>query len=348
MNQIEKKIEVCKERQFKYVKLALFSFFVFLFSINIHAQDSILEKEDIAEESELKFQQFFFKALSEKSIGNYQKAIENLESCNQIISNDIAVFFEFSKNYLSLNNTLLAREYVQRALVKEPANIWMLTHLVQIYIKDRNFEKAIDTQKKLVAIDSKKREFLVRLYVSNGLMKEAILLMNTLDQEKSLPASLKRLRTTLESRNKYTTKNKDVEVDLNEEESEEERNTGEQEVLSNDIHGLKQQFKTDKSYKILEDILKKSTGNNQDLLQFSEEGIALFPAQPFVYLMHGKVLNDTKNHKKALSILKDGIDFVIDNEMEAAFYLEMAKAYKNLGDTKEEIKYLQKAKNLKN
>ena len=178
MNQKEKKIEVRKERQFKYVKLALFSFFVFLFSIGIKAQDSIPEKEDIAEESELKFQQFFFKALSEKSIGNYQKAIENLESCNQILSNDIAVFFEFSKNYLSLNNTLLASEYIERALVKEPTNIWMLTHLVQIYIKDRNFEKAIDTQKKLVTIDPKKREFLVRLYVSNGLMKEAIFLMN--------------------------------------------------------------------------------------------------------------------------------------------------------------------------
>ncbi|MDP5106364.1 MAG: hypothetical protein NWQ31_09355 [Polaribacter sp.] len=347
MNQKEKKIEVLKERQFNYVKLALFSFFVFLFSIGIKAQDSIPEKEDIAEESELKFQQFFFKALSEKSIGNYQKAIENLESCNQILSNDIAVFFEFSKNYLSLNNTLLAREYIERALVKEPTNIWMLTHLVQIYIKDRNFEKAIDTQKKLVAIDPKKREFLVRLYVSKGLMKEAIYLMNTLDQEKSLPAYLKRLRTTLESRKEYTTKNEVVDDDLNEEETLEEDNTVNQEVLSTDIHVLIEQFKTDKSYKILEDILKKVT-ENQDLLQFSEEGIVLFPAQPFVYLIHGKVLNDTKNYKKALSILKDGIDFVIDNEMEAAFYLEIAKAYKSLGDTKEEIKYLQKAKNLKN
>tara|TARA_R110001592_G_scaffold111060_7_gene307872 strand:- start:895 stop:1938 length:1044 start_codon:yes stop_codon:yes gene_type:complete len=347
VNQKEKKIEVRKERQFKYVKLALFSFFVFLFSIGIKAQDSIPEKEDIAEESELKFQQFFFKALSEKSIGNYQKAIENLESCNQILSNDIAVFFEFSKNYLSLNNTLLAREYIERALVKEPTNIWMLTHLVQIYIKDRNFEKAIDTQKKLVTIDPKKREFLVRLYVSNGLMKEAIFLMNTLDQEKSLPAYLKRLRTTLESRKEYTTKNEVVDDDLNEEETLEEDNTVNQEVLSTDLNGLMNQFKTDKSYTILEGILKKTT-ENQDLLQFSEEGIALFPAQPFVYLIHGKALNDTKNHKKALSILKDGIDFVIDNEMEAAFYLEIATAYKNLGDTKEEIKYLQKAKNLKN
>jgi tetratricopeptide (TPR) repeat protein len=76
--------------------------------------------------------------------------------------------------------------------------------------------------------------------------------------------------------------------------------------------------------------------------------MALFPAQAYVYFVNGKVLNDTKNYKKALTILQSGIDFVIDDKMEAAFYLEIAKAYKGIGNDKEEMKYLQKAKNLKN
>ena len=59
-------------------KCALFSLFFFLLSLNSYTQDSIPEAKDLTEEKELKFQQFFFKALSEKSIGNYQKAIENL------------------------------------------------------------------------------------------------------------------------------------------------------------------------------------------------------------------------------------------------------------------------------
>ena len=58
-----------------------------------YAQDSIALPKDLNEEKELKFQQYFFKALAEKSIRNFQKAIENLESCNQIIPNDVAVFF---------------------------------------------------------------------------------------------------------------------------------------------------------------------------------------------------------------------------------------------------------------
>lgn len=345
MNQKEKKIEVRKERQFNYFKLALFSFFVFLFSVNILAQDSIPEKEDLTEETELKFQQFFFKALSEKSIGNYQKAIENLESCNQILSNDIAVFFEFSKNYLFLNNTLLAKEYIERSLAKEPTNIWMLTHLVQIYIKDKNFDEAINTQHKIVAINPKKRDFLVRLYVSNGQIKEAISLMNSLEKESTLSSSLKRLRSNLEKRIEYSIKKDLVDNDVEEEEVEEENAVKEE--ISTDVNVLINQFKTDKSYKILEEILKNST-ENPDLLKFSEEGITLFPAQPYVYFVNGKVLNDTKNYNKALIILQSGIDFVIDNEMEADFYFELAKAFKGLGNTKEEIKYLQKAKNLKN
>lgn len=346
MNQIEKKIEVRKERQFKYVKLALFSFFVFLISINIQAQDSIPEKEDVTEETELKFQQFFFKALSEKSIGNYQKAIENLESCNQILSNDISVYFEFSKNYLFLNNTLLAKEYIERSLAKEPSNIWMLTHLVQIHIKDKNFKEAIEIQHQIVVINPKKRDFLARLYVYNGQIKEAISLMNSLEEESGLSSYLKRLRSNLEARKEYTTKKELVDQDYEEEDLEEE-NTVKVTEISTDLNGLIHQFKTDKSYTILEVILKK-TSENQDLLKFSEEGITLFPAQPYVYFVNGKVLNDTKNYKKALAILQSGIDFVIENDMEAAFYLEIAKAHKGLGDAKEEIKYLQKAKNLKN
>ncbi|SDS38405.1 hypothetical protein SAMN05216503_2890 [Polaribacter sp. KT25b] len=314
----------------------LFSLFFMLLSTNFFSQDSIPEKEDLTEETELKFQQFFFRALSEKSIGNYKKAIENLESCNQILSNDVAVFFEFSKNYLFLKNTLLAKEYIERSLAKEPNNIWMLTHLVQIYIKDRNFEEAINTQHKIVAINPKKREFLVRLYVYNSQIREAFSLMDSLEKENVLSSSLKRLRNRLEVRKEYLTKKNLVQKDVKEEGS------------SIGLNELINQFKTDKSYKILEDILNKSTGNYKNLLKFSEEGIALFPAQPFLYLINGKVLNDTKNHKNALPVLQSGIDFVIDNEMEVDFYLEIAKAFKGLGNDKEKIKYLQKAKNLKN
>jgi tetratricopeptide (TPR) repeat protein len=313
-----------EKRSFNYFKLALFSFI--LFSINIFAQDSIPVKEDLIEETELKFQEFFFKALSEKAIGNYQKAIENLESCNQISTNDVSVFFEFSKNYLLLNNTLLAKEYIERSLAKDINNLWMLAHFVKIHQKESNYKEAIKIQQKIVDINPEERDLLVKLLVYDKQYKKAISLMNTLEKENGLSSNLKRLKFNLEKRKGVSIKKENP----------------------SDLSSLINQFKTVKSYKILEQILNQSSNNTVDLLTFSEEGIALFPAQPYVYLVKGKILNDQKKYKNALATLQNGIDFVIDDEMEADFYTEIAKAFKALGNNKEEKKYTQKAKNLKN
>lgn len=325
MNFKSKHREIRKERQFDYFRLALFSFFFFLFTLNIDAQDSIAAPKDLTEEAALKFQQFFFKALSQKSIGNYQKAIENLENCNQLLTNDVAVFFEFSKNYLFLNNGLLAKEYISRALEKDPDNIWMLKHLVKIHQKDRNYKKAIEVQQKIIANEPKEREFLVSLYVYDRQYQEAISLMNILESEYALSSNLKRLKESLEARKSNLVK----------------------EIKLENIGPLTDQFKKDKSYPILKQILKISYDKPEILLKYSEEGISLFPAQPYVYLMKAKALNDQNNYKNALLTLQNGIDFVIEDKMEADFYKEIAKAYKGLGNKKEENIYKQRAKKLK-
>ncbi len=315
-----------EKRQFDYFKLTLFFTFFVFFSINIWAQDSIPAKEDLTEEAELKFQEFFFKALSDKSIGNYQKAIENLESCNQILTNDVSVFFEFSKNYLLLNNTLLAKEYIERSLAKDPNNLWMLKHFVKIYQKERNYKEAIKIQQQAVAIRPKERDLLARLLVYDKQYKEAIFVMNTLEIENTLSADLKRLRSGLEKIRPTSVENKNP----------------------SDLSSLIDQFKTNKSYKILEQILNMSANTDTDLLRFCEEGIALFPAQSFVYLVKAKTLNDQKKYQDALATLKNGIDFVVEEDMEIDFYNEMVKAFKGLRNSKEEEKYKQKVKNLKN
>ncbi|TXD54220.1 MULTISPECIES: tetratricopeptide repeat protein [unclassified Polaribacter] len=325
MTCIVKNIKASKGSQFYFFKLTFFSFFIFLFSMQVNGQDSILEIEDLTEAADLKFQQFFFKALSQKSIGNYQKALENLENCNQLLTSNVAVFFEFSKNYLFLNNILLAKEYINRALEQDADNIWMLKHLVKIHQKDRNFKEAIIVQQKIITAEPKEKEFLVRLYLYDRQYKKAISLMNTLETENSLSSNLKRLKTSLEARKSDLVK----------------------EVKLTDISALEDRFSSDKSYQVLEQILKISDDKPAVLLKYSDEGISLFPAQPYVYLMKGKALNDLKDHKKALSVLQNGIDFVIEDIMEANFYQEMSRAYQGLGNRKDQNKYKLKAEKLK-
>ena len=321
---LNKYLKVTRKERLKLdFKKTCFSMFILFVSFFSYSQDSIPAAADFTEEKELKFQQFFFRALSEKSIGNNQKAIENLESCNQILINNNAVFYEFSKNYLALENTLLAKEYIKRAIEKEVGNIWMQKHLVKVLVAERNFKGAIEVQQKVVALNSKERDYLARLYLQNRDYKNALSLMNVLEKEHSLSLNLKRIKNNLENIKPSKSAPRKVETDVY------------------------KQFETDKSYAVLAEILKDAKGKPTQLLKYSAEGISLFPAQPLVYLINGRVLNTNKNYKKALVILKNGIDFVIEDAMEADFYKEMALSYKGLGNKIDEKKYTEKYNKLK-
>ncbi len=302
--------------------VALFSFLFFLFSISSYSQDSIALPEDLNEEKELKFQQYFFKALSEKAIHNFQKAIENLESCHQILPNDVAVFFEFSKNYYELNQVQLAKEYIDRALLKDPENSWMLQHLVAVLQKSNSYADAIEIQVKLVAQKPKRaslKEILARLYLRNNQPEMALEIVNLLAEQNGTTTYSQELKISLEKRKSRFKK--------------------EEQPLK--LGSFVAKFELDKTYKSLEELLK-NVKSETVLLKYSEQGILLFPAQPYVYLVHGKILNNQKSFKKALLTLKNGVDFVIEDEMENHFLREMVIAYKGLGNQKAATKYLKK------
>ena len=313
-----------KETALKFLKWSLFSLLFFLISQKSYTQDSLSVATDFTEEKELKFQQFFFNALSQKSIGNYQKAIENLESCNQILPNNKSVFFEFSKNYLYLNNTLLAKEYINRAIIQDSKNIWMQKHLVKVFEKENNFFEAIKIQQKIIVLNPKENKNLVLLYLKNRDYIKALSFIKTLEEDNLLSLDLKKIKERLEKNNYSETQKVKV---------------------SKDIY---KRFETEKTYTVLKQILLATKDKPVLLLKYSKEGIALFPAQPFVYLINGSTLNVNREFKKALEILQNGIDFVIEDAMEALFYKEMALAYKGLNNKVEERRYMEKYKKLVN
>lgn len=313
-----------KEITLKFLKGSLFSLLFFLISLKSYTQDSLSVAIDFTEEKELKFQQFFFTALSQKSIGNYQKAIENLESCNQILPNNKSVFFEFSKNYLYLNNTPLAKEYINRAIIQDSKNIWMQKHLVKVLEKENNFFEAIKIQQKIIVLNPKENKNLILLYLKNKDYKKALSFIKTLEEDNLLSSDLKKIKERLEKTNYSETQKVKV---------------------SKDIY---KRFETEKTYTLLKQILLATKDNSVLLLKYSKEGVALFPAQPFVYLINGSTLNVNREFKKALEILQNGIDFVIEDAMEALFYKEMALAHKGLNNKVEERRYMEKFRKLVN
>ena len=113
----------------KNVILSVFSVLGMLLISNISvAQNKELqgiltgENGQKEEMNNLKFQEYFFEALKDYATNNYKKAIENLEVCYQIDSVNMAVEFEFSKNYYLLKEYYLAELFVEKALKRELNN----------------------------------------------------------------------------------------------------------------------------------------------------------------------------------------------------------------------------------
>lgn len=283
----------------------------------------------ITEEKEIKFQENLFKALSEKSISNYQKSIEYLEICKAILPNNKTVYFELSKNYLLLNKTIEAKAYVQKALELDPNNRWMLLHLVAIQKKDRNYDEAIKIQLEIAKEYPKQRKALIDLYYLNREYSNALSLLNDIEKTSALDDDLIKVKNELK-RSQKTTQEKD---------------------FKSNLPGLISKFeKSERSFSALQQILMVSSKTNSEVFfTYSKSAIDLFPAQPLVYLYRGKALQNQQRYQEAIDVLEQGIDFVVDDsKLEGQFYTILADLYSRIDNPHKVKEYLGKSQRNKN
>ena len=108
---------------------------------------------------------------------------------------------------------------------------------------------------------------------------------------------------------------------------------------------LRNRYKEKKDFKVLKEILNIEIKTKQFEQAYinSKSALELFPSQPFVYKINGTALNELGKYSEAIAVLSIGIDFVIDNQMEADFYDQLSLAYKGLNNDKEALKFKQKA-----
>ncbi len=328
------------------IYIYLISLLVFPFTIR--AQEFTLKKspeeakwEKILQEEKqyLEFQEHFFNAIQQKAKEDYNKAIEELEICKQIYPNDIGLNFEFAKNYFSLKDFENAIFFDNKALKENPKNTYILEHLKNVYRKQRDYDSAIDIQKKIIAINPKKKEDLISLYIGSRQKTKAKALFiemqennETVNNEayykriffRKTKSSIKPTKTTVSKTKPSTDTNYS-------------------------IKNLKKRFIKDKSYKTLKQLLleEEKQGKYDLLVNDSKKGLELFPAQPYIYLMQGIAEIKTANSNNAIEVLKAGLEYLIDNNvLEAKFYTQLSKAYLAIGNTLESSKYLDKATKL--
>ena len=306
------------------------------------SQNDVASNEEmLLEQQNINFQTFFFEALQQKAVGNYDKAIYALEACQNIDKNNVAVMFELSKNYLFQNKATEAEYYVVKALELQPENLYLLRHFKEIKTRQNDYNGAITIQNQIIAFKPEEESELIILYIKAGEIDNAMKLLKKLDSEQKLPEGLEPLKES------FFQGDSDIQVG-----AQNKMPTTEKESVLNKsgavskTEELRAAFAKDNSYENLRLLMDRelSTKNYLGLLEAADKGLELFPLQPSIYLMKGTALNNLRKHGDALEILAEGLDYLVDDaQTEADFMDQLSLAHKGLGNNKKATEYENKA-----
>lgn len=128
------------------------------------------------------FRDAFYEAITQKSIENYDKALQWLQTCKKLQPQNTAVDFEMGKNYLAQKNYSLAYESFERVTQADPSNRWAWVGMYDVCYESRNFERAIPIVQKLATFSGEYNEELVSLYMNTQQFDKALTLINELNK----------------------------------------------------------------------------------------------------------------------------------------------------------------------
>lgn len=171
-----------------HILFLLFGIFVFP-QMNYAQVDFNKKPTDDLGDVEDQFQEYFFEAIKQKGIENYDRAVEALLKCKELNKSIPVIYFELGKNYNLLKNFGSAEEAFSEAISKEPNNEWYLDALYEFYVEQNDHEKAIKTVKQLVKYHPDYKEDLAGLYLRTRNFDEALKVLDELDSEYGISVS---------------------------------------------------------------------------------------------------------------------------------------------------------------
>jgi len=168
----------------KQVYILIFFFGMFFFPKLNYAQVDFnkLPDDDLGNYEDA-YQEHFFEALKQKGIENYQRSVTSLLKCVKIDDSDPTLFFELGKNYKALKNFGAAEDALKEAVSKSPENEWFLDELYDFYMQQGDIDKALKTVKQLVKFHPDYKQDLASLYIEAKKYKNALEILDELDQE---------------------------------------------------------------------------------------------------------------------------------------------------------------------
>ncbi|WP_439227041.1 tetratricopeptide repeat protein [Flavobacterium sp. ARAG 55.4] len=163
------------------MKKAVSLMIMFVLLSNPAASWAQTEPEEIKLEDN-KFKDYFFEALKQKAIENYDKAIVSLERCLKLEPDNATIYHELGKNYLALKDYKNAYSSFEKASTLDPANKWFLIGMYDVDYATKNYEDGVKIINRLIPLDEKFKEDLTSLYMNTGEFDKALILINELNE----------------------------------------------------------------------------------------------------------------------------------------------------------------------
>lgn len=186
--------------------IALFVFLLFSFGNQLFAQHN---PEDIAL-VENKTEDYFFEALAQRGIENYDKAIVAIQKCLEKEPKNAAFLYELGKNQLDAKDYVAAEIAFKSAVEIDNKQRWYWNGLYDVYYQTKNYEKAIGVVQKLIEFDPNMREDLVSLYMNTDQKEKALYLLKEMEASSHLTKTMEFYKLKLESSKEFASPKKET------------------------------------------------------------------------------------------------------------------------------------------
>ncbi|MEO5775634.1 MAG: tetratricopeptide repeat protein [Flavobacterium sp.] len=296
------------------------------------------------------FEDFFYEAIQQRSIENYDKAIAALEKGKAIEPENPVVYFEFGKNYLAQKKYNEAYENFEKTTKMDPKNRWAWVGMYDVCYEVKDYNKAIPIVEKLVTFKEDYKEDLTSLYMNTQQFDKALELINELNAKFGKSDKRELYKSDILKDAKYQSAEKFNLLDQIKKFPKEESNyialiymysqSNQEEKALEIAQKLEKEIPTSDWAQVS---LFKFHLNNNDGDNAVKAMNIVFPSKKIDSKIKHRMLNEflifTKNNPKYEPDLDKAISY-FDNDKEVRVAKEIGKFYYSKADWPKTVKYL--------
>ena len=138
---------------------------------------------------EYQYKNYFYSALKQKALENYNQAIDFFEKCIKLDKKRAAAYYEISKIYSSQEKLSESLKYARIAYDLDPKNKWYALFYAENLFSNKKFYESTRVYKNLIKQEVNNESYYIELalcYIYNNDLKSAIKTYNSLEDLKGI------------------------------------------------------------------------------------------------------------------------------------------------------------------